>query len=117
MKPINISAEADADLISFYDHYLIHAGERIAEEYSQRTQDALTHIERFPRTGSTRYASFTPVSMLDTDAQGEVMVLRCWTYRQFPLIIFYIERQDFITIVRILHQASDLPQHLSNPLP
>lgn len=115
MKPTHISAGADADLVAFYDHYLEVADFRIAEEFSQRTQDALTHIERFPRTGSTRYASFTPSSLIETDEEGEMMLLRSWTYKQFPLIIFYIERKSCISIVRVLHQAADLPQHLSNP--
>lgn len=115
MKQIIISAQADADFISFYDHYLMQAGQGIAAQFDQRSNDALTHIQRFPRTGSTRYAYLMPASPFDSDENDDLMVLRCWTYRQFPLIIFYMEHQDIIHIIRVLHQASDLPQHLTNP--
>ncbi|NJS37628.1 MAG: type II toxin-antitoxin system RelE/ParE family toxin [Brachymonas sp.] len=116
MKQLIISAQADADFVAFYDHYLMQAGERVAAQFDQRSNDALTHIQRFPRTGSTRYAHLTPTAQLGSDESDDIMMLRCWTYRQFPLIIFYIEHQDIITIIRVLHQASDLPQHLTTPL-
>jgi toxin ParE1/3/4 len=112
MKPTTISAAADADLIAFYDHYLTNAGERIAEDFSKRTQDVLTHIQRFPRTGSTRYAHLTPPLPLQYEDDEDLMMLRSWTYKQFPLIVFFIEHQDQTIILRVLHQATDIPAHL-----
>jgi toxin ParE1/3/4 len=116
MKPTTISAAADADLIAFYDHYLTHAGERIAQDFSRRTQEVLTHIGRFPRTGSTRYAHLTPPLPPQSEYDEDLMLLRSWTYKQFPLIVFFIEHQEQTIILRVLHQASDIPTHLQHPI-
>jgi plasmid stabilization system protein ParE len=112
MKPTTISTAADADLIAFYDRYLTSTGERIAEDFSKRTQEVLTHIQSFPRKGSTRYAHLIPPLPLQAEEDENLMMLRSWTYKQFPLIVFFIEHQDQTIILRVLHQATDIPAHL-----
>jgi toxin ParE1/3/4 len=114
IKPTIISAAADADLIAFFNHYLEVAGENIAEAFVKRTEEVRAHIQRFPRTGSTRYASLTPAHPTEVDDEDELKTLRSWTYKQFPLIVFFMEHEKQITILRVLHQASDIPQHIQN---
>jgi plasmid stabilization system protein ParE len=38
-------------------------------------------------------------------------VLRSWTHKPFPLVVFFIEHQDQTIILRVLHQAADIPAH------
>jgi toxin ParE1/3/4 len=65
--------------------------------------EARRHVEKFPGTGSKRYQS----------SSGED-VLRFWTLNKFPCAIFYFERADYIEIVRLLHQSSNIPVHLES---
>ena len=63
---------------------------------------ALQHIAQHPGTGSRRYANASSI-------EG----LRFWTLRHFPFAVFYAEHPHHIAVLRVLHQSSDLPQHLN----
>jgi toxin ParE1/3/4 len=64
---------------------------------------ALSHIASNPATGSPRYAEML--------AQPR---LRSWLIPQFSYIILYIEQNDNIDVIRILHQQADIPAHLDD---
>ena len=101
MKPSILSAAAEADLLNAHAYYLESAGDKVADDFMQQTETALLHLQSFPGTGSHRYAQISPHAHL-----------RFWTLKRFPYAVFYIERDTVIDIVRVLHQASDIPFHL-----
>lgn len=76
----------------------------VAERFRDAVGAALAHIARNPAAGSTRYGR--------ADAQG---ILRFWTLHRFPYAVFYLAAAEQIDVVRVLHQASDIPQHLQRP--
>jgi toxin ParE1/3/4 len=94
------TARAEADVDQAISYYLAEASFDVAVRFVAAYEDAITHIRRFPGTGSPRYAD------LCNNAE-----LRFWTLDRFPYAVFYIERDSFIDIVRVLHQASDIPAH------
>jgi len=96
-----IGAAADRDLVAAFRYYLHEAGAAVARSLERAVDDALLHIEEFPGTGSRRYGHLV--------AHGEV---RFWTLRKFPYAIFYTEHATGIEVIRVLHQASDIPVHL-----
>ncbi len=84
-------------------HYVEVAGIDVAARFVQAFEHALDHIGRHPGTGSRRY-----VHLL------EGAELRFWTFSGFPYSVFFIERNTRVEIVRVLHQASDIPSHLDH---
>jgi toxin ParE1/3/4 len=96
-----LSAAAEADLLGAHAYYLQVAGDKVADDFMQQADIALLHLQSFPGTGSNRYAHMSPHAHL-----------RFWTLKRFPYAVFYIERDAAIDIVRVLHQASDIPFHL-----
>lgn len=107
MKSTILSAAAEADLLNAHACYLEVASDKVADEFTQQTDTALLHLQSFPSTGSKRYAQMSPHAHL-----------RFWTLKRFPYAVFYIERDTMIDIVRVLHQASDIPFHLdATPAP
>ena len=103
MKPCRATARAEADIDATIDWYLKEATADVASRFLSVYDHALEHIAQFPGTGSTRYAE-----------PGDKQNLRFWLLDPFPYGVFYVERKDFIEVVRVLHQASDIPAHLEN---
>lgn len=104
MKPVIQRALAQADIVRAFDHYLAEASVDIASALVLEIDASLLAIARFPGAGSPRYAS--PLSI---DNLRFVMVER------FPYLIFYIDREDCIEVIRVLHQHRDMPSVLSLP--
>ena len=101
MKGLTRRAQATEDLEIAFDYYFQAVSLDLAERFRDEVDDAMAHISRHPGTGSRRYSTgFTG---------GD---LRFWTLNKFPYSIFYVEREDLIEIIRVLHQASNIPVHL-----
>ena len=118
MKPSRLREAALNDIDGALDYYLEHAAHMI-EPFSQALLGAQRHIEESPGSGSPRYSGHWSAigeapEASQTSAQRATPVLRFWLLAQFPYAIFYVERHDFIDIARVLHQASDIPNHLDN---
>ena len=103
MKPCKPTTGAEADVDHAVVHYMEEATIDIAANFIADYDNALVHIGRFPGTGSPRYA--------DT---ADYLGLRFWGLDRYPYAVFYIERDTFIEIVRVLHQSSVIPAHLSS---
>jgi len=101
VKAVVPTSSAEADIDHAIDFYLSEASLEVAERFLAAYDKALLHISRFPDTGSRRYAS-----------AGKPDELRFWTLDRFPYAVFYVERNSLIEVVRVLHQASDIPSHL-----
>ena len=101
MKRIERRARATQDLEDAFGYYIDFTEVSIAERFMAEVERAFRHISQHPGTGSARYSSLP---------NGDQ--LRFWTLNKFPYAVFYLERLDYIEIVRVLHQASDIPSHL-----
>jgi toxin ParE1/3/4 len=102
MKASRLREAALQDIDDALDYYLQQAPHMLGALQDSILQ-ARKHIEEFPSTGSQRY---------HTGKKGDA--LRFWLLSQFPYALFYFDRADTIDIVRMLHQASDIPQHLEH---
>jgi toxin ParE1/3/4 len=101
VKPSTPTVSAEADVDQAISYYLAEASFDVAARFVAAYDDAITHIRCFPGTGSPRYAE-----------PGDNAELRFWTLDRFPYAVFDIERDSFIDVVRVLHQASGIPVHL-----
>jgi len=83
------------------EYYLNEGGERTALALVDALERAFLHIRRHPATGSPCY-----VHELDLPA------LRCWRVQRYPYLVFYVERDDYIDVWRVLHGQRDIPAWL-----
>ena len=102
MKPVQPRAAAETDIDRAFDHYWIQGGYPLAERFLDEYDNALVHIAHHPGTGSPRHARVV-----------RVKGMRFWTLSHFPFAVFYVEHPDRIDVLRVLHQSSDLPRHLT----
>jgi toxin ParE1/3/4 len=105
VKPILQRALAQDDIVRAFDHYLVEASADVASALVLEIEASMQAIARFPGAGSSRYA--TPLSI-----EG----LRFVIVERFPYLIFYLDREDRIEVLRVLHQHRDMPAILSLPL-
>jgi toxin ParE1/3/4 len=98
MKPAIQRALAQDDIGHAFDHYLSVASATVASQFVLETDACVQRIERFPSSGSLRYAE-----LLDIES------LRFLVVERFPYLLFYFEREDHGDIVRMLHQHQDVP--------
>ena len=101
MKPVQPRAAAEVDVGNAFDHYWTQGGRPLAERFLDAYDAALVHIAEHPGTGSPRHARALRINKL-----------RFWTLTHFPFSVFYVEQADHIDVLRVLHQTSDIPQHL-----
>lgn len=97
MKPLVRLEQADLDVEQALDFYLAEAP-HMAFSFLDALEKAYLHIQRNPGTGSLRYAHAL-------DIPG----LRFWPCQRFPQMVFYVERNDHIALVRVLHGSRDIP--------
>ena len=102
MKPVQPRAAAESDIGDAFGHSWAQSGPPLAERFLNAYDPALAHIAQHPGTGSPRHAGAT-----------RIKGLRFWTLTHFPFAVFYVEHADRIDVLRVLHQASDLPHHLT----
>ena len=70
-------------------------------KFADALEKAVTHIQREPGTGSARYAH-------ELDIPG----LRFWLMGRFPYGLFYLEHEDHLLLVRLVHMSRDIPASL-----
>lgn len=92
---------AEQDIENAYVWYMQNAGAEIAVVFIGAIDTALLHIEAYPGSGSPRYAEIL-----------EMTGLRSCQTEQFPYTLFYVERDDCLDVIRLLHQHSDIAAHL-----
>ena len=105
VKRLRRSAQATEDLEKAFDYYFDVVNLEVAERFSDEVDRAMSHISQNPGTGSLRYS---------TPKTGESFDVRFWTLHRFPYAIFYVESKEYVHIVRVLHQSSNIPIHLES---
>ncbi len=96
MKRALRSSEASRDveeIVGYYSKYGLPAANRFIDE----CEDRIRKIESMPNIGSPRFA-------IELDVPG----LRLHPLKDFPHVIFYIERVAHIDIVRVMHASRDI---------
>ena len=102
MKPARLRDAAHDDIERAFQYYLLEAPHMV-QAFVDAFNVARKHIEQHPGTGSLRYADVT-------DLPG----LRFWSFSRFPYLMLYQERDTWLDVLRVLHQASDIPAHLEH---
>ena len=100
MKPAIRSASAESDIqvaLEFYFDEAPHA----AEGFVGALEKAISQIERQPGVGSPRYAHELGIPML-----------RHWSLGRFPYLVFYIEHEDYLDLIRVVDMRRDIPPSL-----
>ena len=100
MKRLTVRRRAMRDLAEAREYYLREAPHMVSE-FAVTLDAEFFHLGQNPDTGSPRYG-----------LQLGILGLRSWPVKKFPHIIFYMVDQARIVILRVLHQASDIPGHL-----
>jgi toxin ParE1/3/4 len=102
MKTLDVRRRALRDMVDARAYYQQEAPHMVPE-FARRVDEALLHLQSHPGTGSPRYG-----------LQLGITDLRSWAVSQFPYIIFYRSAGTRIRVLRVLHQASQIPAHLQH---
>ena len=97
MPPVTKRAAARRDLVEHFVHLAENAGLDVAERFLNRAEASFTDLARQPMMGA-------PVTLKHPGLAG----LRKWRVRDFDNhLVFYQPRPGGVSIVRVLHAASD----------
>jgi len=97
-KPVIPRKLANQDVENAIDYYLSENAEQAVLGFIDALEKAYTHISRHPAAGSSRYAH-----------ELSLPELRFWPLTRYPHLVFYVERDDYIDVWRILHGQRDIP--------
>lgn len=97
MKELRLRPRADADLIERTRHYAGEGGRELGERFFDAAIRALDAVGEMPGIGSPRVGEL-----------AEVPGLRRVRVEGFSCGWFYVERADFIDVVRLLADRQDL---------
>ena len=102
-KPVVLLAQARHDFRHSTAWYRKEGGAPLALRWVSSVETVIQHIGAHPQAGSTRYAE-----------QLKLRDLRFWPLKDFPYLIFYLERDDRIDVWRVLHAQQDIPAWMGN---
>ena len=104
VSPARLRPLAETDLVKQTQHYRSMAGPETGERFFEAAIDALHTIENMPGIGSLRLGELC-----------NVPGLRSLQINRFPHGWFYLERHEYVDVVRLLSYAQDLPSLLIDP--
>lgn len=97
-KPVIPRAQANADVESAIDYFLIEGATDAALGFVDALEQAYEYLSRHAATGSPRYGH--SLGLAD---------LRAWPLTTYPFLVFYLEREAHIDVWRVLHTRRDIP--------
>ncbi|MFN7571671.1 MAG: type II toxin-antitoxin system RelE/ParE family toxin [Betaproteobacteria bacterium] len=97
MKPARLRPAAERDLVEIARWYADQGGTALAERFFDEARAALHAVERTPGIGSLRLGELAGVPGL-----------RSWALQNFPVRWFYLERPEFVDVVRLLGERQDI---------
>jgi toxin ParE1/3/4 len=103
-KPIRPRELARRDVEAAIDFYIREAGSDVALGFIDALQTVYRAIGDRPSLGSPRYAH-----------ELALPGLRVRGLKNYPYLVFYIERDDHIDVWRVLHARRDLPSQMRQP--
>lgn len=101
-KPVRRRRQARLDVEEAASHYAAEGDETLVESFVSDFDRAIAHIANHPASGSPRYANIPGLPDL-----------RVWPLTRFPYLLFYIERDDHIDLLRVLHNKRDVGTQLN----
>ena len=105
MKPAILRPQARRDRQVEVRYPRKEAGSKVALRVIAATNSALDQIELEPGIGSPVLGKIL-----------EIPDLRTWRVDKFPLLWFYIERNDYLDVVRLLGERQDIAAILAGDL-
>ena len=100
-KPIRVRPSADREMDALADH-IAQASPKSALRFFDAVEKTFSMIAEQPGIGSPRYAH---LHLLEN--------LRVWPVLDFEkYLVFYIERPNYIDVLRVLHSSRDIPEVL-----
>jgi toxin ParE1/3/4 len=92
---------ARRDVEAAIDFYIREAGPGVALGFIDALQSAYRTIAEHPSAGSPRYAH-----------ELTIPGLRSRALKNYPYLVFYVDRNDHIDIWRVLHSRRDIPTRM-----
>ena len=105
-KPVIPRELAKQDVADAIAYYLSQDADPAALGFIDALEKAYAHLSRHAAAGSPRYAH-------ELNLPG----LRSWPLTRYPYVVFYIDRNDYIDIWRVLHGQRDIPAWMQEPNP
>lgn len=102
-KPIIPRTLALRDTDEAVAYYLTEGSAALALAFIDALQRTFSRIGRHPASGSPRYA-------LELNLPG----LRCVPVRRHPHLVFYVERDAYVDVWRVLHGERDIPAWMTS---
>lgn len=102
-KPVVRRRRAEDDIETAVTYYLNKAGADVAADFANQLEDSLIKITRQPNIGSPRFGHLV-----------QIPELRHWPVKNFPYLVFYIEKENRIELARVLLSSMDIPSWLNN---
>lgn len=103
-KPVIPRGMARRDMREATIHYARTAGEAVAAGFVAALRSTLAAIADQPGAGSPRFG-------LMLHRPG----LRSWPLARYPYLVFYMEFEDRIEVLRVLHGRRDIPSLFGAP--
>lgn len=98
-------AAARRDLERASDYYEDKAGPELAKRFLEAARTALREVAAQPGSGSPHYGE-----------KLRAPHLRTRRVSRFPYLIFYVESEDVIEVMRVLHERRDIRRAFSQNL-
>jgi toxin ParE1/3/4 len=97
MRAVHLRAAARRDLVEHYVYLGENAGEGIADRFLACVEATFTRMTEHPHMGA-------PLTLRRPELAG----VRKWPVEDFEkFLIFYMPRENGISVVRVLHAAQD----------
>ncbi len=100
-KPVVLSDRARDEFFQAIAHYIAQASQSVANDFAEALEQTLARAGDYPASGSPAYAQAMNIADL-----------RSWPVSGFPYLVFTVEREDKVDVLRILHTATDIPASL-----
>lgn len=97
MKPARLRPRAKQDLSDTAIYYAEQGGSALGSRFLQAATTALEPLRRMPGIGSPRLAQ-----------ECGIPGLRVWGVRGWPVAWLYVERDDFLDVLRLLGERQDI---------
>lgn len=97
MKPSLFRPAAKQDVRDTVRYYRREAGEQVALRLVAHFERERRLLERHPGVGSLRIGQELGLARL-----------RTWRVKGFPLLLVYVERDDYVDVIRVLGERQDV---------
>jgi toxin ParE1/3/4 len=96
VKPARLRPAAEDDLVTKTQYFRSISGEELGASFFDEALKALGRLEKSPRSGSSRFGEWCGIPDL-----------RTWRIPRFPVRWYYLERNEFLDVVRLLSDREE----------